>query len=73
MALFSQEIEILRTLRHPNIILMLDWFETKEEICVVTEFAQVHHAVRCHSTVSGAVLSDVGFSLGAVARTGRVV
>jgi len=35
-----QEISILKKLRHPNIILMLDWFETKMEICVVTEFAQ---------------------------------
>jgi fused-like protein len=36
-----QEIAILQSLRHPNIILMLDWFETKDEICVVTEYAQV--------------------------------
>lgn len=35
-----QEIEILRTLKHENIIQMLDTFETKEEFCVVTEFAQ---------------------------------
>lgn len=35
-----QEIEILRTLRHENIVLMLDYFETDSEICVVTEFAQ---------------------------------
>eukprot|EP00898_Chlorokybus_atmophyticus_P002887 jgi/Chlat1/359/Chrsp10S00049 len=36
-----QEIEILRNLRHENIIHMLDTFETKEEFCVVMEFAQV--------------------------------
>ena len=36
-----QEIEILRELRHENIIMMLDSFETKSEFCVVTEFAQV--------------------------------
>lgn len=36
-----QEINILRTLNHENIILLLDWFETKSEICVVTEYAQV--------------------------------
>lgn len=35
-----QEIEILRKLRHENIIMMLDTFETKSEFCVVTEFAQ---------------------------------
>jgi serine/threonine protein kinase len=35
-----QEIDILRTLRHPNIIEMLDAFETKTDFCVVTEFAQ---------------------------------
>ncbi|PNG89500.1 Serine/threonine-protein kinase TIO, partial [Tetrabaena socialis] len=35
-----QEIEILRQLRHENIIQMLDSFETKTEFCVVTEFAQ---------------------------------
>ena len=34
------EIEILRRLSHPNIITMLDWFETKSEICVVMEYAQ---------------------------------
>lgn len=31
-----QEIEILRQLRHENIIQMLDAFETKTEFCVVT-------------------------------------
>lgn len=36
-----QEIEILRSLEHPNIIQMLDSFETPSEFCVVTEFAQV--------------------------------
>ena len=35
-----QEIDILRELNHPNIILMLDFFETKREFCVVTEYAQ---------------------------------
>lgn len=35
-----QEIEILRHLRHENIIQMLDTFETRNEFCVVTEFAQ---------------------------------
>lgn len=34
------EIEILRKLQHPNIIAMLDAFETKNDFCVVTEFAQ---------------------------------
>jgi len=35
-----QEISILRTLNHENIILMFDAFETEKEFCVVTEFAQ---------------------------------
>uniref|UniRef100_A0A7N0VJ53 non-specific serine/threonine protein kinase n=1 Tax=Kalanchoe fedtschenkoi TaxID=63787 RepID=A0A7N0VJ53_KALFE len=35
-----QEIEILRKLRHENIVQMLDSFETPHEFCVVTEFAQ---------------------------------
>ena len=35
-----QEIEILRGLRHENIIQMLDSFETDQEFCVITEFAQ---------------------------------
>jgi len=35
-----QEIDILRKLRHPNIIEMTDAFETKTDFCVVTEFAQ---------------------------------
>ncbi|GAX79537.1 hypothetical protein CEUSTIGMA_g6978.t1 [Chlamydomonas eustigma] len=35
-----QEIDILRGLRHENIIQMLDAFETKTDFCVVTEFAQ---------------------------------
>jgi len=37
----SQEISIMKTLSHPHIIRMLDWFETSEEICMVTEYAQV--------------------------------
>ncbi|KAG6668932.1 serine/threonine-protein kinase TIO [Carya illinoinensis] len=35
-----QEIEILRKLKHENIIEMLDSFESAQEFCVVTEFAQ---------------------------------
>jgi fused len=35
-----QEIEILRNLKHENIIQMLDTFETANDFCVVTEFAQ---------------------------------
>ncbi|KAJ1530420.1 hypothetical protein ONE63_005328 [Megalurothrips usitatus] len=34
-----QEFEIQRTLCHPNIIRMLDSFETEDDIMVVTEFA----------------------------------
>ncbi|OMO87265.1 hypothetical protein CCACVL1_09160 [Corchorus capsularis] len=35
-----QEIEILRKLKHENIIQMIDSFESPQEFCVVTEFAQ---------------------------------
>jgi serine/threonine protein kinase len=35
-----QEIDILKTLRHTNIIQMVDAFETSSDFCVVTEFAQ---------------------------------
>ena len=41
-----QEIEILRGLRHENIIQMLDAFETKSDFCVVTEFAQGEEGCR---------------------------
>lgn len=34
-----QEISILKTLEHENIIRMLDSFETQSDFCVVTEFA----------------------------------
>jgi len=32
-----QEISILKGLKHPNIILLLDSFETEHEFCLVTE------------------------------------
>uniref|UniRef100_A0A0G4IEY6 non-specific serine/threonine protein kinase n=1 Tax=Chromera velia CCMP2878 TaxID=1169474 RepID=A0A0G4IEY6_9ALVE len=35
-----QEIAILKRLQHPNIIKLLDSFETPTDFCVVTEFAQ---------------------------------
>ena len=38
-----QEIEILRRLRHENIIQMLDSFETKTDFCVVTELGHGEH------------------------------
>ena len=47
-----QEIEILRGLRHENIIQMLDSFETDEEFCVVTEFAQGRS---CTGTASASI------------------
>lgn len=40
LANLRQEIEILRGLKHENIILLLDSFETQHEFCVVTELAQ---------------------------------
>lgn len=36
-----QLLQILRKLKHENIIEMLDSFESPQEFCVVTEFAQV--------------------------------
>ncbi|KFP90124.1 Serine/threonine-protein kinase 36, partial [Apaloderma vittatum] len=35
-----QEIEIMRGLHHPNIIQMLDSFETDKEVAVVTDYAE---------------------------------
>lgn len=40
MANLRQEIEILKGLRHENIVLLLDTFETKTEFCMVTDFGQ---------------------------------
>lgn len=40
IANLRQEIDILKKLRHQNIILLLDWFETDSEFGVVTEYAQ---------------------------------
>jgi fused-like protein len=39
-ALRLQTTQILRPLRHENIVLMLDAFETARDFCVVTEYAQ---------------------------------
>ena len=36
-----EEIDIMRDLKHANIVRMLDTFETQGEFCVVTEYAQV--------------------------------
>ncbi|NXU18054.1 STK36 kinase, partial [Pardalotus punctatus] len=36
----QREIEIVRDLHHPNIIQMLDSFETAEEVVVVTDYAE---------------------------------
>jgi len=54
-----QEIEILRQLRHENIIQMLDTFETDADFVVVMEFAQgaaaaSSRAAPCHPHVAGA-------------------
>jgi len=35
-----REIDIMRSLRHPNIVQMLDSFDTDHDVVVVTEFAQ---------------------------------
>ncbi|KAG2470008.1 STK36 kinase, partial [Polypterus senegalus] len=36
----KREIEIMRGLKHPNIVLLLDSFETEREVVVVTEYAE---------------------------------
>ncbi len=36
-----EEIDIMKELKHDNIVRMLDAFETSGEFCVVTEYAQV--------------------------------
>ena len=40
LAALRREVQILRKLNHRNIILLLDYFETKHDFCVVTELAQ---------------------------------
>ena len=40
MKSLRREIDIMRSLRHPNIVQMLDSFDTDHEVVVVTEFAQ---------------------------------
>ena len=40
MANLRQEIEILKSLRHENIVLLLDAFETNTEFCLVLELCQ---------------------------------
>lgn len=42
-----QNLQILRKLKHENIIEMLDSFESPQEFCVVTEFAQVFQQLLC--------------------------
>ena len=48
-----QEIEILRNLKHENIIQMLDTFETNDSFCVVTEFAQGAYCAGLLSAAAG--------------------
>ena len=43
LANFRQEIQILKKLRHENIILLLDSFETPHEFCLVTEVKSYSH------------------------------
>jgi len=40
LAALRREVSILRELNHRNIILLLDYFETDHDVCVVTELAQ---------------------------------
>jgi len=51
LTLFSDlSVQILRQLKHENIIEMLDAFESPQEFCVVTEFGQVcsSFTASCH-------------------------
>ena len=41
MAQLAREIEILTTIRHPNIISLKDVFEDKENVYLVLELVQV--------------------------------
>lgn len=36
----KREIDIMRGLKHPNVVLLLDSFETEREVVVVTEYAE---------------------------------
>ena len=49
------EIEILRGLHHENIIELLDFFETAQEFCLITEFAQ---GVLSHPSLHGSTVSS---------------
>jgi len=40
LANFRQEIQIMKKLRHENIILLLDYFETPQQFCLIVEYAQ---------------------------------
>jgi serine/threonine protein kinase len=60
-----QEIEILRKLSHPNIIEMMDAFETRSDFCVVTEFAQgeLFQILEDDKYLSESVVQDVARQL----------
>ena len=45
MAALRQEIDILRGLSHEHIIKLLDFYETPQEFCLITEFAQGAHGL----------------------------
>ena len=45
LANFRQEIQIMKSLQHENIILLLDSFETPHEFCLVTEVNLVSNQI----------------------------
>jgi hypothetical protein len=55
-------VQILRKLKHENIIEMLDSFESPQEFCVVTEFAQVRYHNKLTSICYGFLLFRLGKS-----------
>ena len=65
LVLLRQEISILQTLDHENIILMFDTFETEREICVITEYArgELYHILQYDKNLSETVIRVIAKGL----------
>ena len=59
------EIEIMRGLKHPNIITLLDSFDTENEVCVVTDFAdgELFHILEDDQKLSEQVVHHIAHQL----------